>query len=151
MVSIFRAVQEELNGEVPCGYAVVAVLGGDVAIWFYRWEFGDGRMQQTAGPVRTTVVFGGKRGASDPLMTPTPHAATRRMGQVGMSEALRIVDGFSLDGRSEEVGEGERDEDHRSQERQRHRDAGRIGEESEERRRQRACADADGVEKAVTA
>jgi len=43
-VSIFRAVQEELNGEVPCGYAVVAVLGGDFAIWFYRWEFGDGGM-----------------------------------------------------------------------------------------------------------
>jgi hypothetical protein len=43
-VSLFRAVQEELNGEVPCGYAVVAVLGGDVAIWFYRWEFGDGGM-----------------------------------------------------------------------------------------------------------
>jgi hypothetical protein len=50
------------------------------------------------------------------------------------------VGGSSLDGRSEKVGEGERGEDHRSQDRQRHRDAGRIGEETEERRRQPAHA-----------
>ena len=67
-------------------------------------------------------------------------------GQVGLSEELRNVSVGSLDGRSEEVGEGERGEDHRSQDGQRHRNAGRIGEETEERRRKRARADADGVE-----
>jgi len=66
-------------------------------------------------------------------------------------KGLQNVGGIGLDGRSEELGKGERGEDHHSQGRQRRRDAGSIGKEAEERRRQRARADANGVEQAVDA